>query len=93
MDKKEFMLSQVESWKQSGLAQRAYCLQEGIKLPTFSYWVQKSKNEVAQSGGFIALKKDDVAVQNKYEILYPNGVIVRLDTASVGELSALVNLY
>ena len=93
MDKKEFMLSQVESWKQSGLAQRAYCLQEGIKLATFSYWVQKSKNKEVQSGGFIALKKDDVAVQNKYEIVYPNGVVVRLDTASVGELSALVNLY
>ena len=93
MDKKEFMLSQVESWKQSGLAQRAYCLQAGIKLPTFSYWVQKSKNKEAQSGDFIALKKDDLAVQNKYEIVYPNGVVVRLGTASVGELSALVSLY
>lgn len=92
MDKKEFMFSQVESWMQSGLAQRTYCLQ-GIKLATFSYWVQKSKKKGVPSGGFVALKKDDVAAQNKYEIVYPNGVVVRLDTASVGELSALVNLY
>ncbi|WP_016991451.1 IS66 family insertion sequence element accessory protein TnpA, partial [Flavobacterium sp. ACAM 123] len=37
MDKNEFMLSRVESWKQSGLSQQAYCDQAGIKLGTFSY--------------------------------------------------------
>jgi len=42
MDKKEYMFSQVEAWKQSGLTQRSYCDQVGIKVPTFNYWVQKS---------------------------------------------------
>jgi hypothetical protein len=63
MDKNEFMLSRVESWKQSGLSQQAYCDQAGIKLGTFSYWIRKSKNEEAQNGGFIALKKPVFALE------------------------------
>ena len=93
MDKNEFMLSRVESWKQSGLSQQGYCDQAGIKLGTFSYWIRKSKNEEGQSGGFIALKKPVFALENKYEIVYPNGVVLRVDTDNLSELSALVNLY
>lgn len=93
MDRKEFMLSQVESWKQSGLTQQTYCNQAGIKLATFSYWIQKSKKQEVQIGGFIALKKPVFALENKYEIVYPNGVVLRLDTDNLSELSALVNLY
>ncbi|NDP21183.1 MAG: IS66 family insertion sequence element accessory protein TnpB [Paludibacter sp.] len=93
MDRKEFMLFQVESWKQSGLSQQTFCDQAGIKLGTFSYWIRKSKNEEVQIGGFIPLKKPVFALENKYEIVYPNGVILRLDTDNLSELSALVNLY
>lgn len=39
MDRKEYMLSQVESWKQSGITQQAFCDKAGIKLATFGYWV------------------------------------------------------
>jgi hypothetical protein len=93
MDKKDFMLSQVESWKQSGLAQQTFCDQAGIKLGTFSYWIRKSKKQEVESGGFITLKKTIRSFENKFEIVYPNGVVLRLDTDDLSELSALVKLY
>ncbi|MCK0124740.1 IS66 family insertion sequence element accessory protein TnpB [Gelidibacter sp. F2691] len=92
MDKKEYMLSQVDTWRGSGLTQQSYCNQVGIKLATFNYWVQKSKNQENLSG-FIEIKKPTAILENKYEVLYPNGVVVRLETNNLKELSALVNLY
>lgn len=92
MDKKEYMLSQVEAWQHSGLTQRSYCDQVGIKLATFNYWVQKSKRQEDLSG-FIEIKKSPDILENNYEVIYPNGVIVRLETNNLKELSALVNLY
>lgn len=92
MDKKEYMLSQVEAWKQSGLTQQSYCDQVGIKLPTFSYWVRKSKSQ-EDSSGFVEIKKSISTLVNHYEIIYPNGVVVRLATNNLKELSALINLH
>ncbi|MGG5578847.1 IS66 family insertion sequence element accessory protein TnpA [Myroides sp. C15-4] len=41
MNKQEIMYSHVEEWKASRLTQAAYCEEQRLKLPTFSYWVQK----------------------------------------------------
>lgn len=93
MDKKEHMLAQVEAWRESGLTQRSYCEQAGIKPATFSYWIQKSKNQQEDLIGFIEIKRSTAILENKYEVIYPNGVSVRLETNNLKELSALINLY
>ena len=93
MDKTEYMLAQVEAWRESGLTQRSYCDQAGIKPATFSYWVRKSKNQQEDLIGFIEIKRSSAISENKYEVIYPNGVAVRLETNNLKELSALINLY
>lgn len=93
MDKKEYMLAQVEAWRESGLTQRAYCHQAGIKPATFSYWVRKSKNQQEDLGGFVEIERSMASLGNNYEITYPNGVSVQLETNNLKELSALINLY
>lgn len=35
----------IKNWQASGLAQRAYCLREGIKWPTFNYWRRQISSE------------------------------------------------
>lgn len=90
------MLSHVESWRQSGLTQRVYCNQVGIRSGTFSYWVQIGKRQELDSGhgrSFVELKKPVSTVGGRYEITYPNGVSLALETADLRELSALINLY
>lgn len=93
MSKREIMYSHVEDWKASGLTQSRYCESVGIKLPTFSYWVVKYKAESTQlESNFITVKKSQVANSQEFEIIYPNGVKLRLQTDSLSELYSLVNL-
>ena len=34
----QYWVKHIKKWQASGLAQRAYCVREGIKWPTFDYW-------------------------------------------------------
>lgn len=94
MNKQEIMYSHVEGWKVSGLTQSKYCKSVGIKLATFSYWVIKYKSETVQesSSNFIAISKTSKIEDKQYEIIYPNGVKLRLETKDLSELYSLVNL-
>ncbi|WP_254050307.1 hypothetical protein [Myroides sp. N17-2] len=55
MSKQEIMYSHVKDWKASGLNQAIYCEEQELKLPTFSYWIQKYHKQSHQDekGSFI----------------------------------------
>ena len=94
MSKQEIMYSHVESWKQSGLTQGVYCEDQGLKLPTFSYWIQKYHKQLPQedTSNFITINKEHNTDSKQYEIVYPNGVTLRINTSSLAELSTLLKL-
>ncbi|MGL5275934.1 IS66 family insertion sequence element accessory protein TnpA [Myroides sp.] len=94
MSKQEIMYSHVEDWKTSGLTQSKYCESVGINLATFSYWVIKYKNKTLEKGvsNFIAIDKTSKTEGKEYEIVYPNGVKLRVETKDLSELYSLVNL-
>jgi len=90
------MITHFEAWKASALSQKQYCLQNGISLPTFYYWIKKIRyKESHQPGGFIPLRvngKKKIA-QGDCEIHYPNGVTIRVpSTADLQLVSRLVRL-
>lgn len=93
MDKKEYMLSQVEAWKQSGISQQTFCDIAGIKLGTFSYWIKISEQQDDLVGGFIELANPSIDLKSQYEIVYPNGVILKVQNTDLKEIFSLVNLY
>ncbi len=93
MDRKEYMLSQVESWKQSGISQQAFCDKAGIKLATFGYWGRRSKIQDDLAGCFIELPNPSIKLKSQYEIVYPNGVTLKLQNTDLKEIFSLVNLY
>ena len=39
--KRDFWQQHFDTWPQSGLTQRGYCDQHGLKLSTFTYWRQR----------------------------------------------------
>ena len=94
MSKREIMYGHVERWKQSGLSQSEYCTSVGIKLATFSYWLVKYKRESSNSSSssFITISKEQKIEGKDYEIIYPNGVVLRINTINLLELSALLKL-
>ena len=87
------MLSQVEAWKQSGISQQLFCDKAGIKIGTFSYWVRVSKNQDDLAGGFIEISKPTTHLKSQYEIVYPNGVTLKVQNTDLKEIFSLVNLY
>ena len=70
------MEAAVASFKTSGLTQREFCLQENIKLPTFSYWYRKiDGNPKTPISGFTEVTATAESVG--LEVVFPNGVTVR----------------
>lgn len=73
------MLTLVSDWQASGLTQEAFSAQHGIKAATFSYWVARSKESDPATCHFIPLPSALSKASSQVEILYPNGVRVRVD--------------
>ncbi len=73
--------SHINQWIQSGLTRPQYCKQAEISLANFYNWTRREK-EIAQSSsevGFAEVKiSDPVEFKGHIEIIYPEGVVVRL---------------
>jgi hypothetical protein len=42
---KEQMYAHIEKWKQSGLSQKLYCEQQGVKYHVFHYWYKLYRDQ------------------------------------------------
>ena len=73
------MLSMIESWKQSGLSQKAYCEQNNIRYYVFHYWYKRYKDMQVpqQDKGFVPLNVKPSLSFDPYsaaiEVLLPDG--------------------
>jgi hypothetical protein len=86
------MFSLIRQWEASEKDRATFCREFGLTVATFSYWRTKYLRALkyTTSGGFIELKPRTVM---PIEIIYPNGVIIRLSQLSTtSELKALVQL-
>ena len=95
MSKQEIMFQHVENWKLSGLTQATYCEGQNLKTPTFSYWVikyQKQNTHLDSESAFITIEKQASLSCGNYEIVYPNGVTLRINTSNLSDLSTLLKL-
>jgi hypothetical protein len=55
---REQMFSMITDWQQSGLSQKAYCEQQGIRYHVFHYWYKcfRDLQSPSPDAGFIPLK-------------------------------------
>lgn len=95
MNKAEKMYALVEQYRNSSLSLSAFSQTHGIKPSTFSYWVQKKrKMESKDTGKFIpVIAQAEGTGYKKFEIIYPNGVRLRLSHFDKDQISQLVNIY
>jgi len=91
MDQKIRMKAEVERWRQSGLTQKEFSQQLGMKVATFAYWVSRSKEE--KSTGSVPLRPGQRDLPGDIEITYPNGVRLKVSSSDPGILSRLIHLY
>lgn len=73
------MFALVESCLSSGLTKKQFCHQQGIKLSLFYYWQKRYRQQQQEEdAGFLPVQIGGRQGANDIEIIYPNGVQVRL---------------
>ena len=83
------MFIHIETCKQKGMSQKAYCNHHGIAYSTFQYWAKKHRKEFAANkvidkpAGFIPVKVQPAPEEfvkapstRQLHFLYPNGIQV-----------------
>jgi transposase-like protein len=89
MNKAEQMRQAVQQWKESGLTQKVYCEKIGVKRSTFANWAKRSRDTPGQ--GFVAIPPEPVT--EGIEIIYPNGVRLRVRAAHLPVIAELIRCY
>lgn len=87
------MFTLVVQWRDSGLTRKEFCLQHGITLAKFGYWIARWKED--QSGGeigFIPIGSPGHSGHSVLSVIYPNGVRLEVPSADLGLLSRLIAL-
>ena len=88
MKKAEQIQQAVEGWKASGLTQQVYCRQIGVKRSTFANWVKRSKEKTFE--GFKLLSPCLKEPEENLELIYPNGVRLRVSLSGLRLLPELI---
>ena len=92
-ERRDYMFTLVGQWRESGLTRKEFCLQHGITMGKFSYWISRWKED--QSGGdnvFIPMGTPGTAGHSVLSVIYPNGVRLEVPSADLGLLSRLIAL-
>ena len=79
----EVMFPLVERWQTSGQSQKQFCLDNGIKYHTFTYWVKRFRQHQYRQDGFIPIELTDgdsrvPSVTPRVELLFGNGLSLRI---------------
>ncbi|MFB2121700.1 IS66 family insertion sequence element accessory protein TnpB [Parapedobacter sp. 2B3] len=90
-ERRDYMFTLVGQWRESGLTRKEFCLQHGITLSKFGYWIARWKAD--QSVGdtdFIPMVPSGSGTV--LSVVYPNGVRLEVPSADLGLLSRLIAL-
>ena len=88
-------LLMIESWRQSGLSQKQYCLQNNIAYHIFHYWYKRYRDQQsakqANPGDFIPVTINAVFSTAYVELQLPNGKkILFHQPVSIDYLKAMI---
>ena len=90
MSKQEQMYHLISAYRESGQSAKSFCEEKQIKHSTFQYWVQKEKR--SKEAAFVPVKTKAIYDSHAIELIYPNGVKLRLKHFNLEQISELVRL-
>lgn len=92
-ERRAYMFTLVRQWRESGLTRQEFCLQHGITLAKFGYWIARWKEDQSGgSGGFIPMGSTMTANASAIAVIYPNGVRLEIPSTDLGLVSRLIAL-
>lgn len=90
MTQREHMEAEVHNWRESRLTKKEFCQQQGIKESTFGYWITCSNEK--RKKGFLPLNELPSGQTSPIEIIYPNGIRIKLAAKDLKMISQLISL-
>ena len=91
--RRAYMFTLVRQWRESGLTRSEFCLQHGLTVSKFGYWIARWKeNGSGVDHGFIPMGTATAGNPSVISVVYPNGVRVELPSVDLGLLSRLIAL-
>jgi hypothetical protein len=99
MDQSQEMFKLVRLWRKSGLSQSEFCKSHGITVAKFGYWAGKEKLASGRAtekvgGGFVQISgQQQLASNESYQVIYPNGVKINYHGNDLATLFQLIKLY
>ena len=94
MTKAEKMFELVDQYYSGGETRKAFCQQHGLNVSSFAYWISRRRRARATPGGFTALSiAPPPAGAEPVELIYPNGIRVRIPDGNPEVVTRLIQLY
>jgi hypothetical protein len=82
-EQQERMFSLIKSCKESGMSNKDFCKANGIGTAMFYYWQKKlTESKYNKPESFIPVEDNKEKGQSEIEIVYPNGVRIKLAPAT-----------
>lgn len=92
MSKEQEMFALIEEFESSDLNGIDFCKTKGLVSSTFYYWKKKKARGEFGSGGFVAINPKP-ATDGTLELIYPNGIRLRLEASQFTLIGKLLRLY
>lgn len=94
-DKAQRMFALIDQWRASGLRRDEFCREHQIKISTFSYWTtRKNRADREQAVGFVRIEPaGSPSGQDHVELIYPNGVRLRIGAGSPAVIGRLIHAW
>lgn len=90
---REFWQGHLESWRQSGLTQVAYCAAQGLSITTFTRWRTRERNGAVDAAPTLTLIPLQVSAPGSGSVLQmhsPGGWRIELSGTPLAELAAVL---
>ncbi len=78
--KREFWVSHIQAWEQSGLSQVAYCRKNDLKMHRWWYWKKRISSSADTDVTFVPLRFSSGQVSGSIiSVVTPNGYRIEID--------------
>ena len=86
--------SLIERCESSEITVKEFCKTQGINPSNYYYWMKRFRTKEPDFAPLEITSKALVSGSSVYELVYPNGVTLRLgQVVGLGELSQLLRLF
>jgi transposase-like protein len=94
MSSQDKMFPLVKQYYESSLSINVFCKKNKLSASTFRYWIQQYKRSDAADDQPTFVKVVETSpLSSSLEIVFPNKVSVRISSADLSLVKALINIY